>query len=138
LSEVRHTVFISYHHDDQDVVEESIETFDHERKVFINRALGAGMEQDIIDSNNTNDTIRRYVDWETVKTNGLLGIKLASYNKSGYPDRLNKNLKQNDQQKNSYAGVIDSPTCEDSLTNWIEDAFKARKTGSSTTTIHIR
>jgi len=47
---VRHKVFISYHHDDQDEVEEFIETFGHERKVFITRGLGVDIEQDIIDS----------------------------------------------------------------------------------------
>jgi hypothetical protein len=44
---VQHKVFISYHHVDQNEVEEFIETFDHDRKVFIARALGVGMEQDI-------------------------------------------------------------------------------------------
>lgn len=59
MSEVQHKVFISYHHDDQDEVEEFIETFDHERKVFIARALGVGMEQDIIDSTDTDYVMRR-------------------------------------------------------------------------------
>ena len=59
MSEVRHKVFISYHHDDQDEVEEFVETFDHERKVFITRTLGVGMEQDIIDSDNTDYVMRR-------------------------------------------------------------------------------
>lgn len=59
MSEVQHMVFISYHHDDQDEVEEFIETFDHERKVFIARALGVGMEQDIIDSADTDYVMRR-------------------------------------------------------------------------------
>jgi len=159
MSKVRHRVFISYHHDDQDEVEEFIETFDHERKVFIARGLGVDMEQDIIDSTNTDYVMsqirklylkdstvtivligkctwaRRYVDWEiqaslrhgeTVTPNGLLGIKLPSYNKSGYPDRLNKNLKQNDQQKDCYARVIDYPARKDTLANQIDDAFQAR------------
>lgn len=86
---VRHKVFISYHHDDQDEVESFIETFDYEREVFITRGLGIGMEQDIIDSTDTDYVMRqirelylkdstvtivligkctwarRYVDWET-------------------------------------------------------------------------
>lgn len=57
MSEVRHKVFIPYHHDDQDEVESFIETFDHERKVFIARALG--MAQDIIDSTDTDYVMRR-------------------------------------------------------------------------------
>jgi hypothetical protein len=59
MSEVRHKVFISYHHDDQEEVEQFVETFDHERKVFIARALGVGMEQAIIDSDNTDYVMRR-------------------------------------------------------------------------------
>lgn len=59
MGEVRHRVFISYHHNDQDEVEEFIETFDHERKVFITRALGIGMADDIINSNDTDYVLRR-------------------------------------------------------------------------------
>lgn len=59
MSPVRHKVFISYHHDDQEEAEEFIETFDHERKVFISRALGVGIEQDIIDSDDTDYVMRR-------------------------------------------------------------------------------
>lgn len=51
--EVRHKVFISYHHADQEEVNQFIDTFDRERRVFITRALGVGMEPDIINSNNT-------------------------------------------------------------------------------------
>jgi hypothetical protein len=78
---------------------------------------------------------RRYVDWEiqsslrsggTITPNGLLGVKLNSYNKNGYPDRLNLNLKQNDQQKDCYARVMDYPTSISTLTSYIEDAFQAR------------
>lgn len=159
MSEIRHKVFISYHRDDRKEVDNFIETFDDERKIFITRALGIGMADDIINSNDTDYVMRRireaylkdstvtivligkctwarrYVDWEiqaslrhgeTVTPNGLLGIKLLSYNKSGYPDRLNKNLKQNDQQKDCYARVIDYPTRKDTLANGIEDAFQAR------------
>lgn len=159
MTEVRHKVFISYHHDDQNEVEEFVETFDHERKVFIARGLGVGMEQDIIDSDNSDYVMRRirelylkdstvtivligkctwarrYVDWEiqaslrhgeTVTANGLLGIKLPSYKKSGYPARLNKNLKQDEKQEDCYARVINYPTRKDTLATWIEDAFQAR------------
>lgn len=157
MSEVSHKVFISYHHDDQDEVESFIETFDHERKVFIARALG--MAQDIIDSTNTDYIMRRirelylkdstvtivligrctwarrYVDWEiqaslrhgeTVTPNGLLGIKLLSYSNNGYPNRLNKNLKQDDKQEDCYARVTNYPKTRDTLASYIEDAFKAR------------
>ena len=60
MGEETHKVFISYHHDDQDEVEEFVRTFDNERKVFIARALG--MEQDIIDSDDTDYVMRRIRD----------------------------------------------------------------------------
>lgn len=88
MSDTRHKLFISYHHDDQKEVEKFIETFADERNVFIARALGVDMEQDIIDSDDTDYVMkrirelylkdstvtvvlmgkctwaRRYVDWE--------------------------------------------------------------------------
>lgn len=160
MSEIRHKVFLSYHHDDQEEVVEFAETFDYERKVFITRALGTGMSQDVIDSTDVSYVMRRirelylrdstvtivligrctwarrYVDWEiqaslrrgeTVTPNGLLGIKLPSFRKTyGYPPRLNSNLKQNDQQEDCYARVIDYPARKDTLANGIDDAFNAR------------
>ena len=78
---------------------------------------------------------RRYVDWEiqsslrqgkTVIPNGLLGIKLLSYNNNSYPARINKNLKQNDKQKDCYARVIDYPSKKEILASYIDDAFNAR------------
>lgn len=159
MNQVRHKVFITYHHDDQEEVEEFTETFDRERKVFIARALGVGMADDVINSDDTDYVMRRirelylkdstvtivligkctwarrYVDWEiqaslrhgeTVTPNGLLGIKLPSYKKSGYPDRLNKNLKQDKEQEDCYARVIDYPKRKDTLASWIDDAFEAR------------
>jgi len=59
MNEVMHKTFISYHHADQDEVEDFIKAFDYEGKVFITRALGVGMEQDIIDSNDTDYIMRR-------------------------------------------------------------------------------
>lgn len=59
MNQVRHKVFIPYHHDDQEEVEEFIETFDRERKVFIARALGVGMADDVINSNDTDYVMRR-------------------------------------------------------------------------------
>ncbi|MFC1938286.1 TIR domain-containing protein [Chloroflexota bacterium] len=159
MNSVRHRVFISYHHDDQHEVKSFIDTFDDERRVFITRGLGIGMEQDIIDSTDTDYVMRqirklylkdstvtilligkctwarRYVDWEiqaslrhggTVTPNGLLGIKLPSYKKSGYTARLNLNLKQPDTQADCYARVIDYPSRRDTLANTIDDAFDAR------------
>ncbi len=59
MSSVRHKVFISYHHDNQKEVQEFITTFSSERRVFIARALGIGMADDIIDSTNTDYVMRR-------------------------------------------------------------------------------
>lgn len=158
MSEV-HKVFISYHHEDQDEVEQFIETFDHEHNIFIARALGVEMEEDIIDSDNPDYVMqrirelflkdstvtivligkctyaRRYVDWEiqaslrqgdTVTPNGLLGVKLPSYNKKGFPGRLNKNLKQKDSKEDCYARWIEYPSTTEKLANAIEGAFQAR------------
>jgi len=58
-TKIRHKVFISYHHDDQDEVVEFANTFDKERDVFIARALGTDVSQDIIDSNDTAYVMRR-------------------------------------------------------------------------------
>jgi len=75
------------------------------------------------------------VDWEiqaslrngnSVKPNGLLGIKLPSYDSNGYPERLNANLKQDEEQEECYARAIDYPTKE-TLIDYIEDAFNARE-----------
>ena len=59
MSDVRHRCFISYHHDDEDEVQDFIKTFDEERDVFIARALGTDMEQGIIDSDDTDYVMRR-------------------------------------------------------------------------------
>ncbi|HPN32609.1 MAG TPA: TIR domain-containing protein [bacterium] len=78
---------------------------------------------------------RRFVDWEiqsslrqgkTLTPNGLLGVKLKSYNQNGYPDRLNKNLKQNDEQDDCYARAINYPDNKETLQKYIDDAFNAR------------
>jgi len=160
MSDIRHKVFISYHHEDQEEVEAFIKEFDEDKDVFITRALGVDMEQDIINSTDTDYVMRRirdlylkdstvtivligkctwarrYVDWEiqatlrhgeTVMPNGLLGIKLPSYNSNGYPDRLNKNLKSKNQEEDCYARVIDYPKSKDSLKKSIDNVFNARK-----------
>lgn len=59
MAKVRHRCFISYHHFDEDEVDEFIRTFDHDRDAFIARGLGQEMSQDIIDSDDTNYVMRR-------------------------------------------------------------------------------
>lgn len=56
---IRHKCFISYHHDDDDEVDEFIRTFDQERDVFIARGLGQEMADEIIQSDNTDYVMRR-------------------------------------------------------------------------------
>lgn len=55
----RHKCFISYHHDDQEEVEQFIQDFDHNRDVLIARGIGASMSGDIIDSDNDDYIMRR-------------------------------------------------------------------------------
>lgn len=83
-----HKVFISYHHADQDAVNNFVSTFDDERHGFIARGLGIEMDDDLIDSDDPEYVMRkirerylkdstvtivligrctwtrRYVDWE--------------------------------------------------------------------------
>lgn len=82
---------------------------------------------------------RRYVDWElqaslrsgrSVTPNGLLGIKLPSHPKKGgtFPNRLNLNLKQSDDQEDCYARWIEYPGRSDTLVNAIDAAYSRRPT----------
>lgn len=167
MTKVRHKCFISYHHDDQDEVDEFISTFDHDRDVFIARGLGQEMAQDIINSDNVDYVLqrirelylrdstvtivlmgkctwaRRYVDWEiqaslrhgqTTTPKGLLGIKLPSFpvRDGKFPNRLNLNLKQSDDQEDCYARRMEYPTRSDTrsdtLANAIDAAFDRRTT----------
>lgn len=58
--EIRHKVFISYHHEDQKIVDGFIRTFDYERRVFISRVVGSPMASDIeINSTNPEYVMRR-------------------------------------------------------------------------------
>ncbi len=59
MTEVRHKCFISYHHADQDEVDDFVSTFDHDRDVFIARGLGQEMSQDIINSDDVTYVMRR-------------------------------------------------------------------------------
>lgn len=163
MANVRRKCFISYHHADQDEVDEFVRTFDHQRNIFISRGLGKEMSQDIVNSNDTDYVMRRirelylsdstvtivmlgkctwarrYVDWEiqsslrngeTVTANGLLGIRLPSFPSSNgyYPNRLNINLKQTDDQADCYARCMSYPFTSQSLMDAIEAAYQRRTT----------
>jgi len=56
---VRHKVFISYHHDDQNEVDTFVQRFDDTHDVFIARALGVGMANDIINSTDVDYIMQR-------------------------------------------------------------------------------
>lgn len=78
---------------------------------------------------------RRYIDWEiqaslrrgeSVTPNGLLGIVLPSAGKKPIPpDRLGNNLKGENSDE-GYARWYWYPQRKDTLSNWIEDAFRSR------------
>ena len=81
---------------------------------------------------------RKYVDWELQASlrngqstipNGVLGIRLSSYQRTGYPERLNANLLEApDGIQDCYARVSDMPQTIDTLVYHIEKAFQARTT----------
>lgn len=59
---VRHKAFISYHHDDQNEVDTFVRGFDDTHDVFIARALGIGIADDIINSSNVDYIMQRIRD----------------------------------------------------------------------------
>lgn len=82
---------------------------------------------------------RRYIDWEiqaslrhgdTIVPNGLIGIKLPSFNNERhyYPNRLNLNLLNSEEvgKKECYAKVYSYPTDKEALRRWIENAYETR------------
>lgn len=73
----RHKVFISYHHDDQDEVDKFVKTYDDDKDVFISRGLGLNMEDDIINSDDTDYVMQRIRDLylkDSTVTIVLIGI----------------------------------------------------------------
>ena len=88
MAVVRRKCFISYHHADEDEVDQFIRDFDHEYDCFVARGLGNEMPGDVVQSTNTDYVMqrirqlylkgstvtllmlgkctwaRRYVDWE--------------------------------------------------------------------------
>jgi hypothetical protein len=59
MAVVRRRCFISYHHADQQAVNQFVRDFDHESDCFIARGLGEEMPGDIIQSTNTDYIMRR-------------------------------------------------------------------------------
>lgn len=154
----RRKCFISYHHADEGLVANFVNTFDHLNDVFIRRRLGESSD-DLINSNNTDYVMsqirnrflrdstvtlvmmgrctwsRRYVDWEIQSS-----LRRGQSNPNGllgvklpsfthFPDRLNKNLiAPGSGDVDCYARWIDWPANTTTLRQAIEDAFQRRTT----------
>jgi hypothetical protein len=82
---------------------------------------------------------RKYVDWELQASlrsgllttpNGVLGVRLPSYNSGQYPERLNENLLSENSQREGrtecYARAMAWPVSAEELRLNIEDAYAAR------------
>ncbi len=148
-----HKCFISYHHDDQQYVNQFVRTFDILNNCFIHRAVGV-MDDNIINSTDTDYIMRRirelyladstvtiiliggctwsrkYVDWEIAST-----LRNDPNNKrSGLigiflpyvSSRMLVPPRLQDNINSGYAQVFDYPKYAWQLTNWIEAAFNAR------------
>ena len=153
---VRHKTFISYHHDDQPEVDDFIKTFDHDRDVFIGRAVGSDQTLDeLIQSDDDEYVMRRireehikdstvtlvfvgkktwsrmFVDWE-------LAASLHQGPKAGLPNGVLAILSPElssailpdrfgDNWNVGYANFYPYPQNRAQLTNWIDQAFAARE-----------
>ena len=154
--QVRHKTFISYHRDDQKEVDKFIETFDHERDVFIARAVGSDQTMDeLIESDNDEYVMRRiredhirdstvtllfvgkntwsrkFVDWE-------LAASLHQGPKAGLPNgvlailspELSKAILPDrfvDNWESGYAKYYSYPKNRTQLAKWIDQTFEARE-----------
>ena len=154
--QVRHKTFISYHHDDQEEVDQFIETFDHDRDVFIARAVGSDQTMDeLIDSDDEEYVMRRiredyvqdstvtlafigkntwsrkFVDWE-------LAASLHQGPKAGLPNGvlaiLSPGLSEAilpdrfvDNWETGYGKFYSYPKDRAQLIKWIDAAFEARE-----------
>lgn len=156
MDRVRHKTFISYHHDDQAEVDEFIRTFDHERDVFIARAVGSDETMEtLIDSDNDDYVMRRiredylsdstvtlafigqktwtrkFVDWELA---GSLHQGPVAGKPNGVLAILSPSLPQAilpdrfaDNLETGYAKYYPYPKNKTQLAKWIDDAFESRE-----------
>ena len=154
--QVRHKTFISYYHEDQEEVDEFIKTFDHDRDVFIARAVGSDQTMDeLIESDDDDYVMRRiredhigdstvtlvfigkntwsrmFVDWE-------LAASLHQGPKAGLPNgvlailspELSKAILPDrfvDNAEAGYAKYYPYPKNRTQLAKWIDVAFEARE-----------
>jgi hypothetical protein len=154
----RHKVFISYHHNEQNQkeVDKFVSDFDKTHDVFIYRALGIDMADDIIHSTDPvyvmrcirekyikDSTVtivllgnctwaRRYVDWEIqaslYQREGKLpnGLLGIRLPSTNSSVKLPKRLEENVISK--YAKSYAYPSSKDDLIRYINGAFAARNT----------
>jgi hypothetical protein len=152
VATTRHKCFLSYHHADQEAVDDFIETFDDERNVFI--ARGITMADDVIDSEDTDYVMsrirtlylkdstvtialigectwaRKFVDWEVQASlrrpaSGLPnGLLAILLDKKATSGKLPERVKANVDSE--YATNHAYPPRASSLAAWIDDAFDAR------------
>ena len=154
---VRHKTFISYHHVDQGEVDEFIRTFDHERDVFIARAVGSDETiETLIDSDDDdyvmrciredylsdstvtlvfigkNTWTRKFVDWE-------LAASLHQGPSAGKPNgviailspKLTKAILPDrfvDNWRPGYAKFYSYPSSRTQLAKWIDEALSLVRT----------
>ena len=154
--QVRHKTFISYHRDDEEEVAKFIDTFDHDRDVFIARAVGSDQTMDeLIESDDDEYVMRRiredhirdstvtllfvgkntwsrkFVDWELVAS-------LHQGPKAGLPNgvlailspELSKALLPDrfvDNWESEYAKYYSYPKNRTQLAKWIDQAFEVRE-----------
>ena len=154
--QVRHKTFISYHHDNQEEVDKFIETFDHDRDVFMARAVGSDQTMDELIESDDDDYVmrrireehigdstvtlvfvgkntwsRKFVDWE-------LAASLRQGSKAGLPNGLLAILSPElseailpdrfvDNSEAGYAKFYPYPKNRTQLAKWIDQAFESRE-----------
>ena len=154
----KHRVFISHYKGDRVEVDRFIDTFAKTYEVFTPYVLGAGDNDDFIDSTNTDyvmsqirqkyllDTTvtivligscthsRRYIDWEiksSLRQGQYIPNGLLAIALPSQGDRayLPPRFKDNWKSDGSgYAQFYSYPTSAQQLANWIENAYLARTT----------
>jgi Thoeris protein ThsB, TIR-like domain len=148
----KHKCFISYHHNDQDEVDEFVDTFGG--GTFITKGITG--DEDFINSNDSDYIMRRirekyisgstvtivllgrctwarkYVDWEIAsslrndfknKRNGLLGIVLNSYYQKSVIVPDRMHANLGDV---GFAGLHYYPSSASKLEEWIDSAYEKR------------
>lgn len=155
-SGTRRKVFISHYKGDKQEVDQFIDRFANNQKVFIPYVLGANNNDDFIDSTNTDyvmtqirkkylqDTTvtivligkcthsRRYVDWElksSLRQGNYIpnGILGILLPSAGDSAHLPPRLMDNwDREMDSYASYRPYPANAQQLGSWIEETHSAR------------